>query len=359
MFGGAQLGSDFDSIGSFLTLIFHKEGFLDVVVSDVVAGIVLMRMEQQARTLGGRYPFLLMDTTSRSTSTAADAAVANATTDHSCERLGLLSGDIESRGDIKSTTDTSSIKRSSSPKQLVSTNYDDCALIMELTHYCTFAVAIYSHLLAMYMHPVHAPCGLCCAVVNKTEICTKCFTSAHNCCCCCCCSCLHHHLDPKQDDNHNFSTSTQTLPEASFLYRNSNHYVPVAVDEEHGQIEWPDRQKISNKQVFPDRHPIAPLSELAASEFQSHRVVGDNCLGINEAGLLYLSKQKVNAELVYASFRNDIVAKPYAVFYGKIKLIMLCHVSDIVSNYFVCLYLYIILLVHTIDIVTLIVFILH
>jgi hypothetical protein len=46
LFGGSQIGNEFDAVGRTLTALFHHEGFLDVVMSDVVAGIILMRLSQ-------------------------------------------------------------------------------------------------------------------------------------------------------------------------------------------------------------------------------------------------------------------------------------------------------------------------
>lgn len=55
LFGGSQIGNEFDAVGRTLTALFHHEGFLDVVVSDVVAGIILTRLSQIAER-GGMSP---------------------------------------------------------------------------------------------------------------------------------------------------------------------------------------------------------------------------------------------------------------------------------------------------------------
>lgn len=49
-------------------------------------------------------------------------------------------------------------------------------------------------------------------------------------------------------------------------------------------------------------------------------ISGDNCIGMNEAGVLFLSKTRPNCELVYASFTNDMKAKPYGIFRGPTSI---------------------------------------
>mmetsp|Transcript_7415 Transcript_7415/g.12465 ORF Transcript_7415/g.12465 Transcript_7415/m.12465 type:complete len:666 (+) Transcript_7415:169-2166(+) len=48
IFGGGNITEGFDDVAKVLTDFFHHDGFLDVVPSDVVAGIVLVRMEQRS-----------------------------------------------------------------------------------------------------------------------------------------------------------------------------------------------------------------------------------------------------------------------------------------------------------------------
>jgi hypothetical protein len=49
------------------------------------------------------------------------------------------------------------------------------------------------------------------------------------------------------------------------------------------------------------------------------QIVGDNYIGLNEAGLLFLSKARPHSELIYASFTNNTMAKPYAIFRGELS----------------------------------------
>jgi hypothetical protein len=48
-FGGGQIEDDLNAVAKVLTNLFHHEGFLDVVPSDVVAGIILVGIQQKAR----------------------------------------------------------------------------------------------------------------------------------------------------------------------------------------------------------------------------------------------------------------------------------------------------------------------
>ena len=48
IFGGSNIEEDLNSVARVLTNFFHHDGFLDVVPSDVVAGIILVRIQQKA-----------------------------------------------------------------------------------------------------------------------------------------------------------------------------------------------------------------------------------------------------------------------------------------------------------------------
>ena len=51
IFGGSNVEEDLNTVARVLTNFFHHDGFLDVVPSDVVAGIILVRIQQRARRL--------------------------------------------------------------------------------------------------------------------------------------------------------------------------------------------------------------------------------------------------------------------------------------------------------------------
>lgn len=46
LFGGAQIAEDLESVARIITEVFHHEGLLDVVLSDIIAGIVLVSTQQ-------------------------------------------------------------------------------------------------------------------------------------------------------------------------------------------------------------------------------------------------------------------------------------------------------------------------
>jgi hypothetical protein len=51
IFGGNNVEEGFQQVARVLTTFFHHDGFLDVVASDIVAGIVLLRVEQRENRL--------------------------------------------------------------------------------------------------------------------------------------------------------------------------------------------------------------------------------------------------------------------------------------------------------------------
>ena len=190
----------------------------------------------------------------------------------------------------------------------------DRELVADLYHYSIFGLAIYSHLLALYMQPVTGSCRLCYSRAayagydSSRPVCGLCLlpcqskptssndpdSHTHECCYCCCCCCAPDTL----------RLSEEKIDISSPLTPPSHHH--------RDPSEWQDS---------PHAH-----STRASTRTPDRKVIGDNCFRVNEAGMLHITKGRCRAELIYASFRNDTNCKPYAIFAGTI-IIHILHVN--------------------------------
>jgi hypothetical protein len=369
MFGGSKVERDLEAVARVFALFFSHWGLLDVVPSDIVAGLILVRM-QQLRTIDEANARVLTAAQMRNRLGSpkgdrrhkskyasnnnfemvdnADNAEASkdAGKDQEESKAGdVLVADVES-GHIAINTDDPpifDIQASRSPTNLdeVQLEYDnadfddlengffgnfqrttplsagteaDRQLMLELYQYSIFAVASYSHLLALYMQPVTGSCALClarCRYVGKTAVnhgddngcCGRSDASpsrrSHSvsspkkddACACYCCMCC---CAPK-------SLRLSVLEEC---------FVPTsnADGQGHGHGHG------GGEPVSPEQRTRERMN---TKKYGYGRVMGDNCFKVNEAGLLHICKGRSNANLVYASFRNDSLCKPYAIFDGE------------------------------------------
>jgi hypothetical protein len=221
LFGGSNLDGDLSAVANVLTKFFHHNGFLDVVPSDVVAGIILVRIQQLEKESSISY-------FNHSINRSPQSVLA-----------GLEIGSIDTRDidleESREDDEVGDMNRSESlvhstvsvntRKDLDKQNESDRALIEAAAKYAVHMVAVYTHFFALYLHPCTGLCGLCCL-----NICKK------------------------------YSKTGFT----------SGSHVPYGVK-------------------------------------------GDNRCGMNHAGLNFLTKD-IESDVVYASYNNDTVAKPFAVF---------------------------------------------
>ncbi len=195
IFGGANVTQDIDAVARVLTKLFHHEGFLDVVPSDVLAGILLVRLQQR-------------DTWKRFHEFTGKLESRNFDTD-AVTRQAFYENPLPPRTQIVLNA------RRRNMNHLNAEDSSDVKTVSRLSH---FAFAIYTHLLYLYAKPATGMCNLC-------------YT----------CGCGHEN-----------------------------------------------------------------------SANQSH--LGDNCFHMNQAAAETVINQLGNAEIIYASYENDNVMKPYGIF---------------------------------------------
>jgi hypothetical protein len=201
LFGGSHIGNEFDAIGKTLTALFHHEGFLDVVASDVIAGVILVRMEHTTPSPMDSAYGSYVDVEAPVVVPSIGSSAQSSSSHTSRSMSGLYAednraDDVEEEDDSDALLVSTAFRSPHSPRsdpyfycrypallrtqkrlQLQSSFREDRQLIKDAAYYCSFATAIYSHLLAAYMHPVSAPCGIC---MHKATT----FSRRRVCCCC-------------------------------------------------------------------------------------------------------------------------------------------------------------------------------
>ena len=249
IFGGSNVEEDLNTVARVLTDFFHHDGFLDVVPSDVVAGIMLVRIQQRDRKLN------LYNKKGLSTDSKGFKSFLKTVGDES-KFLDLEeSCEGEERQPLSSSLSQSMLLSPHSVvlrRDLDKRSEIDRAIVETAAKYAVYMIAIYTHLLALYMRPCTGLCYLCFSKMKNysVESNNESDCSLHNMCCCQMC-------------------------------RGRSSY-----------------------------------SRFQSSPSHSITVKGDNCCRVNHAGLTHLTRD-IQSEVVYASYDNDTVAKPFAIFLNR------------------------------------------
>lgn len=137
LFGGGNMSAtnDIQTVANILTPLFHHEGFLDVVPSDVVAGIILVRLEQRGEGVARD------STASLSAYTSGRQQIAP-----TLEFSGMS---------------TYKMKRFARQRAMDPLRAADFALMQEVSRFAKYALSMYTHLLYLYMKPCTGCCKLC------------------------------------------------------------------------------------------------------------------------------------------------------------------------------------------------------
>ena len=142
IFGGGNVAEDLNKVAKILTAFSHHEGFLDVVPSDVVAGILLLRLQQRKQRT-----FFIEDDDIES---------------HRSPSFFPLSSDTVCREELLSISPE--LRRRyvghAKRRQLDKTQTSDHELLKDIAHFSVFAMAIYSHLMLIFINPCSGFCQL-------------------------------------------------------------------------------------------------------------------------------------------------------------------------------------------------------
>ena len=243
IFGGSNIRDEYgglEAVAHYITLYFNHDGFLDIVPSDVVAGIILTRIQQQSEINKQEFQNLFRIPLGYQRSIPILPSFSSASAEEGADSVDLLEAGYQA------------VERASPlrpVRKLNESDEEDRAWVEEVTRSASYSVGMYSHLLVFYMRPITGSCALC-------------FT----------------HCAP---------------PYPSYDKSRTNMY-------DAGRCV-----------------PCLPECGLCSRQPRQRRVFGDNCFRANEAGVLFLNRRQVHAELKFASFHNDLTLKPYAIFFGK------------------------------------------
>ena len=283
IFGGGNVGEDLKAVSRVLTNFFHHDGFLDVVPSDVVAGIILVRAMQRAKkkvesgtgsssssgsALGPgpgpvKFDFIppLSGPSSEYAATPMCDAMFTADDDETFgECIEYEENDTGTPLNSNSTLNLDST-RLPSPysvicrKDLDITNEIDRDIVEAAASYAVYMIAIYTHLMVMYTQPCSGVWCLCYSAARRGA-------------------------GRERERGRGRGSGCQCCPG----YENSNS------------------NRNSNENVGPGS--MSPYSAV---------VKGDNMFGANLSGLTHFTRN-VRSEVVYVSFDNTTIAKPFAVF---------------------------------------------
>ena len=237
LFGGSNIERDLRAVAKILTTFFHHDGFLDVVPSDVLAGIILVRMQQ-------RYRNSMNPMTSPGD---LEWSERNPSTDVIPRGAGES---IDDRDEHKSGYNALplSLHSVSYRRDLLSSSKADRDVIEAAAKYAVYMIALYTHLMVMYTQPCTGTCSLFYA---KTKFSCRKRKGENGC----------------------------------------------------GQNSCCVRQNVPQN---------VPQNVLSEGPF----IRGDNFCGMNHAGLSHFTRN-VQAEVVYASYENDTIQKPFAVFVNE------------------------------------------
>ena len=181
IFGGAFINDDIKAVASVMTNFFHHDGFLDVVPSDVVSGIILVRAQQRAAKfatiseVASSSHFLITN--------PSPAVLLQGTVEHSSPSASandvLLEEFIEDSDSSNQLFLNDDVVRNLSPCSVPSRKNLDIKLLRDretveaAADYAVYMIAIYTHLMVIFTQPCS---GLWCL----------CYSSMKRSCCTCC-----------------------------------------------------------------------------------------------------------------------------------------------------------------------------
>lgn len=144
--GGGNVGDELEAVGRAFTTIFHHDGFLDVTPSDVIAGLLLLRMEQREENSTASRRLLRFLSTN-----------ANPTLDK--VQLNILEeGNAQPSQNCPPRPENGSRR---GHRILKIENIEDRDLLQTISRCSVFALSIYTHLFYIFLNPLSGPCSLC------------------------------------------------------------------------------------------------------------------------------------------------------------------------------------------------------
>lgn len=251
LFISSYTDTDLKAVARVLTAFFHHTGILDVVPSDVMAGIILVRIQQRAKRLKISQANGNGNTTEDSDSTTVSfrenergtySPTALSSPELARNQSEEISDDIEVERKNADPTLALALHSVAYRRTLDSNCKEDRDAVEAAAKYAVYMIAMYTHLMVLYTKPCT---GLCCLCYSKMKILSG--------------------------------------------------------------------QKGSRKGSCSCSRSRGSDAEDAENTHRRPHVKGDNYCGINHSGLRHFSKHS-ESEVVYVSYANDTALKPFGVF---------------------------------------------
>jgi sn1-specific diacylglycerol lipase len=274
IFGGSHIERDLQAVAKILTTFFHHDGFLDVVPSDILAGIILVRIQQRAKRFQLSSRELLI--TQRSSSeidierggyTAAAISSPDVIPDSANETME----DYDEENQSDRPLARMSVHAVAYRRDLDKSSKSDRNILESVAKYSVHMLAMYTHLMVLFTQPCT---GLYCLCRSRVKIsCARCKRNQCRKCCdnsCCGRDIPSKHTPEVKGDNmwgtHHAGLSHFTRNVKSEVlyvsYRNDTARKPFAVflDEEDCSVVIAIRGSLSIEDCITDA--IADPKEL-------------------------------------------------------------------------------------------------
>jgi len=168
LFGGNNIEEGFDQVAKVLTTFFHHDGFLDVVASDVVAGFILVRVEQRAQfrqiqTTFQKQSFHLTIPSPAIASSRAFTGISKVPSQEEVHAKNPIAVDIEGNHQPGHFATMEDPEYHNHHVEIESLHQGYSMIEVDNWYRCaTYSLAMYTHLLALYMHPLTGICRITC-----------------------------------------------------------------------------------------------------------------------------------------------------------------------------------------------------
>ena len=175
IFGGSYTDTDLKAVAKVLTAFFHHTGFLDVVPSDVMAGIILVRIQQRAKRrkaashLANGVGTEDSDQTAitfRESSRGPYSPTALSSPDIVRTQSEEIMDDIEVEQKNADPTLPLALHSVSYSRTLDSSCKADRDAVEAAAKYAVYMIAMYTHLMVLYTRPCTGLCCLCYSCVK-------------------------------------------------------------------------------------------------------------------------------------------------------------------------------------------------
>lgn len=338
LFGGNQvIDEEYVMLGKLLSSLFHHGGFLDLVATDLVAGMILVASEQKEQ---------------RRMKYSARNNIKNM---EDATRLYRAPDDLSDSSNDQSGSYVMHLENSSfvveppphladlppAPRIMDLANEADRKLLEDASRYSVMALGCYTHLFALLLQPVTGLCDMTCTNLQHTDGVAGCNRVL------CCANTVDATANlgvissnaAAKTSNKLKSPTSSSLTEPLNIHEQQRHNAVQDAIERGVDIDTIDEDGIQGNKYLSAAHSHVhhrnngccccwtPNTFLLQSREKLHNIYynksrdrytkSDNCWKANETGMVHLTKLRTKAKIKYASFQDNVGMKPYIIYHGK------------------------------------------